>query len=85
MKGYKHRHHHNSGRAQRIAANKERKRQEREELRKTAIAEAKETIQFTNKYPRATFNWYGLEVPASFVKSVKSIVQEYLKDNEEEV
>lgn len=82
MKGYNRRQHHNSGRAQRIAANRKRKRQEREGLRKAAIAEAKETIQFTNKYPRAIFNWYGLEVPASFVKS---IMQEYLKDNGEEV
>ena len=82
MKGYNRRQQHNSGRAQRIAANKERKRQEREELRKAAIAEAKEMIQFTNKYPRAVFKWYGLDVPASFVKS---IMEKYLNDNGEEI
>lgn len=80
MKGYSRRQHHNSGRAQRIAANRERKRQEREELRKAGIAEARETIQFANKYPRAIFNWYGLDVPASFVKR---IMEKYLKDNGE--
>lgn len=78
MKGYKRRQQHNSGRAQRIAANRERKRQEREELRKAAIAEAREIIQFVNKYPRAIFNWHGFEVPASFVKR---IMENYLKDN----
>lgn len=82
MKGYNRRQQHNSGRAQRIAANRERKRQKREELRKAAIAEAKETIQFANKYPRAIFNWHGFEVPASFVKSV---MEQYLKDNGEEI
>lgn len=82
MKGYNRRQHHNSGRAQRIAANRERKRQKREELRKAAIAEARETIQFANKYPRAIFNWHGLDVPASFVKR---IMEKYLKDNGEEV
>lgn len=79
MKGYNRRQHHNSGRAQRIDAHRARKRQEREELRKAGIAEAKETIQFVNKHPRAIFNWYGLEVPASFVKR---IMEKYLKDNE---
>ena len=44
MKGYNRRQHHNSGRAQRIDAHRARKRQEREELRKAGIAEAKETI-----------------------------------------
>lgn len=82
MKGYNRRQRHNSGRAQRIAANRERKRQERKELRKAAIAEAKEAIQFVNKYPRAVFEWYGLDVPASFVKR---IMEKYLKDNGEEV
>lgn len=82
MKGYNRKQHHNSGRAQRIAANRERKRQAREEPRKAAIAEAKETIQFVNKYPRAIFNWHGFEVPASFVKS---IMEKYLKDNGEEI
>lgn len=82
MNGYNRRQHRNGGRAQRIAANKERKRQEREKQRKAGITEAKETIQFVNKYPRAVFNWYGLDVPASFVKSV---MEKYLKDNGEEV
>lgn len=82
MKSYNRRQHHNSGRAQRIAAKRERKRQEREELRKAAIAEAKEAIQFVNKYPRAIFNWHEFEVPASFVKSV---MEKYLSDNGEEV
>lgn len=78
MKGYNRRQHHNSGRAQRIASNRERKRKEREALRKAAIAEAKEIIQLTNKYLRAVFNWDGLDVPASFVKT---IMEKYLKDN----
>lgn len=82
MKGYNRRWRCNSGREQQMAASMERKRQEREELRKAAIAEAKETIQFANEYPRAIFNWHGLEVPASFVKS---IMEEYLKDNGEEI
>lgn len=82
MKGYNRRQQHNGGRAQRIAANRERKRQEREELRKEGIAEAKEAIQLANKYPRAVFEWYGLDVPASFVKR---IMEKYLKDNGEEI
>ena len=82
MKGYNRRQQHNSGRAQRIAANRERKRQEREERRKAGVAEAKEMIQFVNKYPRAIFNWHGFEVPASFVKSA---MEQYLKDNGEEI
>lgn len=82
MKGYKRRQNHNGGRAQRIAANKERKRQERERLRKEGIEEAIEAFRLANKDPRAIFNWDGIDVPASFVKTVMG---KYLKDNGKEI
>lgn len=82
MKGYNRRQHHNSGRAQRIVANRERKRQEREELRKAGIAEAKEALRILNAYPSAKIETdYGV-IPNS---AAKMIYEKYLKDNGEEI
>lgn len=82
MKGYNRRQNHNSGRAQRIAANRERKRQKREELRKAAIAEAKEALRVLNAYPSSKIQTeYGV-IPNS---TAKMIYEKYLKDNGEEI
>lgn len=82
MKGYNRRQHYNSGRAQRIAANRERKRQEREELRKAGIAEAKETLRLLNAYPSARIETEYCVIPNS---TTKMIYEKYLKDNGEEI
>lgn len=82
MKGCNRRQQHNSGRAQRIAANRERKRQEREELRKAAIAEARETLRILNAYPSARVETEHCVIPNS---AAKMIYEKYLKDNGEEI
>lgn len=82
MKGYNRRQQHNSGRVQRIAANRERKRQKREELRKAAIADAKETLRILNAYPSARVETEHCVIPNS---TAKMIYEKYLKDNEEEI
>lgn len=82
MKGYNRRQQHNSGRAQRIAANRERKRQEREELRKAAIAEAKEALSILNAYPSAKIETEHCVIHNS---TAKMIYEKYLKDNGEEI
>lgn len=82
MKGYNHRQQRNSCRAQRIAANRERKRQEREELRKAGIAEAKEALRVLNAYPSARVETEHCVIPNS---TAKMIYEKYLKDNGEEI
>lgn len=82
MKGYKRRQSHNGGRAQRIAANRERKRQERERIRKEGIEEAKEILRILNANPNAKIEMGHCVVPNSIGKMV---YEKYLKDNGEEV
>ena len=78
MKGYNRRQQRNGGRAQRIAANRERKSQEREGLRKAGIAEAKEALRLLDAYPNAKIETeYGV-IPNS---AAKMIYEKYLKDN----
>lgn len=80
MKGYNRRQQHNSGRAQRIAANRECKRQEREELRKAGIAEAKEALRILNAFPSARIETEHCIIPNS---TARMIYEKYLKDNGE--
>lgn len=80
MKGYNRRQQRNSGRAQRIAANRERKRQKREELRKADIAEAKEALRILNAYPSARVETEHCVIPNS---TAKIIYEKYLTDNGE--
>lgn len=82
MKGYNRRQQRNSGRAQRIAANRERKRQKREELRKAGIAEVKEALRVLNAYPSARVETEHCVIPNS---TAKIIYEKYLTDNGEEV
>lgn len=82
MKGYNRKQHHNCGRAQRIAANRERKRQEREKLRKAGIAEAKEALRILNAYPSAKIETEHCVIPNS---AAKMIYEKYLKDNGEAI
>lgn len=82
MKGYNRRQHHNGGRAQRIAANRERKRQEREELHKAGIVEAKEALRVLYAYPSARVETEHYIIPNS---TAKMIYEKYLKDNGEEI
>lgn len=78
MKGYNRRQQHNSGRAQRIAANREHKRQTREELRKAGIVEAKEALRILNAYPSAKIETEHCVISNS---TAKMIYEKYLKDN----
>lgn len=83
MKGYKRRQSHNGGRVQRIAANRERKRQERERLRKEGVEEANRVLRILDQHPNAF-----LEVPNGFTISkstAKLILEKYLKDNGEDI
>ncbi len=82
MKGYNRRQNRNGGRAQRIAANRERKRQEREALHKEAIEEAKEILRVLNANPNAKIETEHCVVPNSVGKM---IYEKYLKDNGEEI
>lgn len=80
MKGYNRRQNRNGGRAQRIAANRERKRQERERLRKEGIEEAKNVLCILNKYPVARIETqYGIMGN----QTAKLIYEKYLEENEQ--
>ena len=83
MRGYNRRQNRNGGRAQRIAANRERKRKERERLRKEGIEEANRVLRILDQHPNVF-----IEVPNGFTISkstAKLILEKYLKDNGEEI
>ena len=82
MKGYNRRRNRNGGRAQRIADNRERRRQEREAQRKADIEKAKNALRILNKYPTARIETqYGIMGN----QTAKLIYEKYLKDNGEPI